>query len=215
MGNVSNISGYTFASHEASHAHSYLMPSVLNQLRQVEWRDDSKCVFDLGCGNGSTAAFLEEKGYAVTGVDPSVEGIERAKIHYPDLDLQLGSAYDNLEDTYGQFQAVISLEVVEHVYDPRSYARCVFDLLTGGGITIISTPYHGYLKNLMIAALGRYDAHHNPLWDHGHIKFWSRSTLGTLLEETGFQDIRFERVGRVPALAKSMIAVASKPQIME
>ena len=132
MGNVSNISGYKFASHEASHAHSYLMPSVLNGLRRVEWRDDSKRVFDLGCGNGSAAAFLEEKGYTVTGVDPSVEGIERAKIHYPELDLHLGSAYDNLADTYGQFQAVISLEVVGHVYDPRGYARCVFDLLTGG-----------------------------------------------------------------------------------
>jgi 2-polyprenyl-6-hydroxyphenyl methylase/3-demethylubiquinone-9 3-methyltransferase len=86
-------------------------------------------------------------------------------------------------------------------------------LLTEGGTAIISTPYHGYLKNLTIALLGKYDAHHNPLWDHGHIKFWSPSTLGTLLEETGFQDVSFARVGRVPPLAKSMIAVAHKPQV--
>ena len=47
--------------------------------------------------------------------------------------------------------------------------------------------------------------------DHGHIKFWSISNLGGLLNEAGFSNIRFQRVGRIPALAKSMIAVAEKP----
>ncbi|QXP88105.1 methyltransferase [Methylococcus capsulatus] len=57
---------------------------------------------------------------------------------------------------------------------------------------------------------GKMDAHFTALWDHGHIKFWSMKTLSLLLEEAGFRDIRFERVGRLPALAKAMIAVASK-----
>jgi len=35
-------------------------------------------------------------------------------------------------------------------------------------------------------------------------------TLTTLFEEAGFSAIRFERVGRIPPLAKSMIAVALK-----
>ena len=103
MGNQSDISGYKFENPEASHTHSYLMPSVLKELRRVEWRNDSKHVFDLGCGNGSTAALLERKGYTVTGVDPSIEGIRMANKHHPDLDLHLGSAYDDLADTYGQF----------------------------------------------------------------------------------------------------------------
>jgi 2-polyprenyl-6-hydroxyphenyl methylase/3-demethylubiquinone-9 3-methyltransferase len=55
------------------------------------------------------------------------------------------------------------------------------------------------------------DRHYTALWDHGHIKFWSIPTLTTLLTEAGFQTIRFHRVGRIPALAKSMIAVAEKP----
>ncbi|MGI2323701.1 MULTISPECIES: hypothetical protein [unclassified Methylococcus] len=58
---------------------------------------------------------------------------------------------------------------------------------------------------------GKMDAHFTALWDHGHIKFWSMKTLSFLLEEAGFRDIRFERVGRVPALAKAMIAVARRP----
>ena len=71
-------------------------------------------------------------------------------------------------------------------------------------------PYHGYWKNLALALTGRMDAHFTAMWDHGHIKFWSIATLGELLREAGFADLRFERVGRIPALAKSMIAVARR-----
>jgi len=37
------------------------------------------------------------------------------------------------------------------------------------------------------------------------------ATLSELLREAGFQQIRFLRVGRVPSLAKSMIAIAQRP----
>ncbi len=75
---------------------------------------------------------------------------------------------------------------------------------------MISTPYHSYLKNLVLAVTGMMDAHFTVLWDHGHIKFWSMPTLTKLLKEAGFNAVRFERVGRVPILAKSMIAVATR-----
>ena len=105
---------------------------------------------------------------------------------------------------------VISLEVVEHVYFPRKFAKTVYDLLEPEGIAIISTPYHGYWKNVALALSGKMDAHFTALWDHGHIKFWSPKTLESLLREAGFKDILFKRVGRIPTLAKSMIALAGK-----
>jgi len=55
------------------------------------------------------------------------------------------------------------------------------------------------------------DKHFTALWDHGHIKFWSINTLTELLTEVGFVDIKFRRVGRIPSIAKSMIAIAKKP----
>jgi 2-polyprenyl-6-hydroxyphenyl methylase/3-demethylubiquinone-9 3-methyltransferase len=160
---------------------------------------------------GSVAHVLGGRGWDVTAVDPSAEGIAQARAAYPDLKLFNGSAYDDLAGQYGRFPVVLSLEVVEHVYAPRDFARTVFSLLEEGGTAIISTPYHGYWKNLTLAVTGKMDAHFTALWDHGHIKFWSMHTLGALLREAGFVDIRFERVGRMPALAKSMVAVARKP----
>jgi 2-polyprenyl-6-hydroxyphenyl methylase/3-demethylubiquinone-9 3-methyltransferase len=154
---------------------------------------------------------LHDRGWDVAGVDPSQEGIANANQAWPHLRLETGSAYDDLAARFGRFPMVVSLEVVEHVYAPRNYARTLFDLLEPGGTAIVSTPYHGYLKNLALALSGKMDAHFTALWDHGHIKFWSIETLTKLLDEAGFMNIRFHRVGRVPQLAKSMIAVAQKP----
>lgn len=206
---MTDISGYKWSNAEPTCAHAFLLPSVLATLDGL--RVPGKRIFDLGCGNGSVAHVLSRHGWDVTGVDPSEEGIGLANSRYPDLRLSKGSAYDDLAAQYGTFPVVLSLEVVEHVYDPRKYASTIFALLQPGGIAIISTPYHGYLKNLALAVTGRMDEHFTALWDHGHIKFWSIKTLGSLLREAGLVVSRTERVGRIPALAKSMIMIANRP----
>ncbi|MFO0852021.1 MAG: methyltransferase domain-containing protein [Gemmataceae bacterium] len=202
--------GYRYADATASHTNAYLMPHVLRALVERAWAAGPRRVFDLGCGNGAVAAELTAAGYTVSGVDPSEDGIRLARAHHPNLDLHPGSAYDDLAGRFGRFPAVVSLEVVEHLYYPRKFARTVAELLEPGGTAIVSTPYHGYLKNLALAVTGKLDAHFTALWDYGHIKFWSPRTLTALLAEVGLTVERVVRVGRVPALAKSMILIARK-----
>ena len=213
MKETAAISGYHFASGAHSPSHTYLLPCVRGELTPLAkvLHPAARRLFDLGCGNGSTAAALIGDGWTVQGIDPSETGIAQARANHLRIDLQTGSAYEDLAARFGVFPALVSLEVVEHLYDPRSFARCMAKLLEPGGTALISTPYHGYLKNLAIAVSGRTDAHFNPLWEHGHIKFWSVPTLTQLLKGAGLEVLRVHRVGRVPALAKSMVAVARKP----
>jgi 2-polyprenyl-6-hydroxyphenyl methylase/3-demethylubiquinone-9 3-methyltransferase len=202
---MDTFSGYRYADESRTEAHSYLWPRLNAILDKI----GSKRLFEIGCGNGATARMLSKRGFSVLGIDASTEGIARAN----DPNLRIGSAYDDLAAQYGRFPVIISLEVVEHLYYPRTFAKTAFDLLEPGGTAVISTPYHGYLKNLALAASGKMDDHFTALWDGGHIKFWSEKTLGALLREAGFTDIRFERVGRVPPLAKSMFAIARKAPV--
>ena len=151
------ISGYRYSDATHSCAHAYLMPTVKAELHKIKesLKGGVPRLFHFGCGNGTVAASIKEEGGAVSGVDPSSEGTSAAAEMYPDLHLKEGSAYDDLVSLYGRFPVVVSLEVVEHVYAPREYARTLFDLVEAGGTAIISTPYHGYLKNLAMAVTGK------------------------------------------------------------
>lgn len=196
---------YKWESSEATSANLYLFPAI-HQLLKIHSPAPSN-VFDLGCGNGYIANLLKEGGWSVTGIDGSLEGIQRAKAAHPELDVHVASVYDDLRAKYGQFSAVISLEVVEHLYAPREYARRLFELMAPGGVALISTPYHGYWKNLALAITGHFDRHFTALWDNGHIKFWSKKTLRHLFEESSLDVVDWKLVGRIPIFAKSMIAV--------
>lgn len=198
---------YAHRSADPSCACAYLWPLLLREIERLRFPASAR-VFDLGCGSGATSGLLASLGFDVTGVDPSAEGVRLARAAYPACRFETASAYDDLARGFGRFPLVVSLEVVEHLYDPHHFARTLFDLVEPGGTAIVSTPYHGYLKNLVLSAAGRMDRHFTALWRGGHIKFFSPATLSTLLTEAGFQSPRIVRAGRFPPLAKSMMAIA-------
>ncbi|QXP84017.1 bifunctional 2-polyprenyl-6-hydroxyphenol methylase/3-demethylubiquinol 3-O-methyltransferase UbiG [Methylococcus sp. Mc7] len=117
---TTEISGYRYADAGLNHSHDYLLPTVLHLLDGLALPSDQRRLFELGCGNGSVAHELTRRGWEVTGVDPSAEGIVAANTAYPEIKLYPGSAYDDLATSYGRFPVVLSLEVVEHVYFPVS-----------------------------------------------------------------------------------------------
>ena len=202
-------SGYKYFDEAHNESHAYLLPklaSILESLGPTE-----RHLFEIGCGNGSTAEWLDRLGWTVSGIDPSEQGIDHARTHRPELDLRCASLTPQTVHLFGHFPIVLSLEVIEHVFLPREFVRDAFSLLRPGGTLIMSTPYHGYTKNLALAVSGRMDSHFTALWDYGHIKFWSEKTLRVLLDETGFCEIRFLRSGRVAPVAKSMFALAQRP----
>lgn len=170
-------------------------------------------VLDIGCGRGDQAGRVLSQGFQVTGVDVSSSGIELARKTYPDARFEVEAADENLLDRLNEdpFDVVISTEVCEHVYDPAAWARGCYSALRPGGLLIVSTPYHGYLKNLMISLKGGWDLHWSPLWLGGHIKFFSTKTLATLVEQTGFDSLEFKYAGRFAPLWMTMVCIARRP----
>jgi 2-polyprenyl-6-hydroxyphenyl methylase/3-demethylubiquinone-9 3-methyltransferase len=169
-------------------------------------------VFDAGCGNGALLSALSKLGYGVAGCELSAAGVGIARgVLGPSVQIESMSVYDDLAATFGSnWHAVVSTEVVEHLFAPRLFVRRVKALLAVGGTLVLSTPYHGYLKNLAMALTGTLDGHFTALWDGGHIKFWSYATLTRLLAEADFGDFRFFGAGRVPGLWKSMVVSATR-----
>ena len=203
---------YAYQGSAACCAHAYLLAPV-KQLVQSLGKNGT--VLDLGCGNGSLSHELSKLGFKVHGIDLSEAGILIAREAFPQVQFLLGDVEKDLSADLFQaesFDVVVSTEVVEHLYHPRCLIQNAFRLLKPSGHFIISTPYHGYVKNVVLALSGKMDNHFTALWDGGHIKFWSRKTLSGLLTGEGFRDLRFVGTGRVPYVWKSMILSARKPE---
>ena len=174
---------------------------------------DIKHICELGCGNGYLSGLLARHGYRTVGVDASESGIEIARrMHGEEGQFVCAQIDHALPATLGaeRFDAVISVEVIEHLYRPRDLLECAHELLDPGGWVVLSTPYHGYLKNLALSVLDAWDTHHTVGWDGGHIKFFSVKTLSSLVAGSGFDIEGFDYLGRMTWLWKSMICVARK-----
>lgn len=187
---------------------AYVWPKALALLTSLQ--PPPARVLEIGCGNGAAARFLQQHGYTVIGIDTSESGIEIARKASPECRFEVASVYEPLEERLGRFDAVVSLEVIEHCPDSYDFMATVHSVLREEGVVVLSTPYHGLLKNLLIVIAGRFDDHFNPLWRGGHLKFFSLATLRRLLEETGFEPIHFVRAGRLAPLAKSMLVAARR-----
>jgi len=184
--------------------HHYLVPAVLRALPEGK-----VSVLDLGCGNGALTGKIHEAGKQVTGVDFTPSGIERARQSHPGVQFFVHDLNDPLPDNLrGRFDVVVSAEVIEHMFLPRTlFARCREALGTSGTI-VITTPFHGFWKNLAIVVAGKSDDHWDPRADYGHIKFFSKKTLSEMARECGFEPIRVAGAGRVPLLAATMVMSA-------
>jgi 2-polyprenyl-3-methyl-5-hydroxy-6-metoxy-1,4-benzoquinol methylase len=166
-------------------------------------------VLDLGCGNGALARALSRAGFQVTACDVDRRGIEIAsQVPSGVKFLQLGAYDDPSELNESDFDVVVCAEVIEHLYIPRQVPRCARAVLKPEGHLVVSTPYHGYLKNLAISILNKWDFHHKSLEEGGHIKFFSPKTLAQLLKEEGFEVARLQFVGRFQFFWNGMIVVA-------
>jgi len=171
-------------------------------------------VLDAGCGDGSFTASLAKAGFRVYGLDLSNGGIDRARGRYPNIPFAIGSVYDDLRTAFNgvtQFDAIVAVEVIEHLYSPATFVTRVHEGLAPGGLAVVTTPYWGYLKNISLALTNRIDRSLTALWEGGHIKHWSRRTLTMLFEQHGFKVASFNGAGRrIPYLWNGMVMAFQK-----
>lgn len=99
-------------------------------------------ILDVGCGGGLISEPLARMGGRVTGLDPSAETIAAARSHAASqglpVDYRCGRA-EELAAAGETFDAVVCLEVVEHVPDVGAFLKLLAGLVQPGGLLVLST----------------------------------------------------------------------------
>jgi methionine biosynthesis protein MetW len=152
-------------------------------------------VLDLGCGDGGTAGrVLLERGCAYTGVDISENAVRHARER--GLDARLVDDAASLPFEADSFDAVLAIEVLEHLFLPYLAVVEARRVLTPRGVLVLSVPNVAYWRRrLDLALLGRWNPFGDDLsveqpWRDPHIRFFNPASMRRLLRLAGFQQVR-------------------------
>ena len=145
-------------------------------------------VLDIGCGGGLVSEPLARLGASVTGIDPAPENIEAAKVHAEGARVKVDYRVATAEEIAAEgvtFDAVLLLEVIEHVPDVRAFLKLVARLVNPGGAMVLST-LNRTLKAYALAIIGaEFILRWLPLGTHNWDRFVRPDELRAGLEGAG------------------------------
>jgi SAM-dependent methyltransferase len=169
-------------------------------------------LLEIGAGQGTMGAAFVQRGIDYVGIEPIESELREARRRYPAVRIIQASCYDDPEELrVRKFDLVYSNDIIEHLYEPRKLVAFSRFYLRPGGLIVCGTPHYGsYLRNLVLSLTNRWDHHHNPLWDGGHIKFFSKASLYRIWAEAGFTDFEWGsiRSGRFPLIPMYLYCTA-------
>jgi 2-polyprenyl-3-methyl-5-hydroxy-6-metoxy-1,4-benzoquinol methylase len=93
-------------------------------------------VIEIGCGWGEMLVLLREQGYRPRGAEIGARAIEHCRRQGFEID---DAFWPALPYPKGRADLSISLQVVEHVTDPRAFVRDSAELVRPGGLVVIAT----------------------------------------------------------------------------
>jgi 2-polyprenyl-6-hydroxyphenyl methylase / 3-demethylubiquinone-9 3-methyltransferase len=145
-------------------------------------------LLDIGCGGGLVSEPMARLGASVTGIDAAGEALAVARAHAAEAGLEIEyreAAAEDLADAGESFDAVLALEVVEHVADPALFLAAAARLVRPGGGFVAST-INRTPKAFIFGIIGaEYLLRWLPRGTHQWRKFLRPSELAAGLREHG------------------------------
>ena len=149
-------------------------------------------IIEVGCGDASFTRNLATFSSSVTAIDISEVQIEENAASLPAIRFLQHDVAEPFPFADESFEVVWCSEVMEHLFNPLFAMQEMHRILKSGGRLLVTVPYHGVFKNLLIT-LFRWDEHFSP--SNPHIRFYTKNTLEGMAREAGFGSVRTRTCG--------------------
>jgi 2-polyprenyl-3-methyl-5-hydroxy-6-metoxy-1,4-benzoquinol methylase len=141
---------------------------IINKL------SSKKSILDFGCGTGEFLQHMQQKGWAVSGMEPSENARNKAEKL---IGQSIATSQDNLNS---QHDVITLWHVLEHIPDPNKTIAKLKSVLTDNGNILIAVPNHSSFDG----------QHYGPLWAGydvpRHLWHFNQKAMVQLLQKHGF-----------------------------
>ena len=165
--------------------------------------DNGEKLLDAGCGNGSLMFKANGKFKEIYGIDITGSRVNEAKKtaderfgHDNNFHLRTCNINEKIDFQDETFDAITSIAVIEHVFDPYFVISEIHRILKQEGIFVIDVPNIAYLRQRLHLLFGKLPVTSSPFnwkeigWDGGHLHYFTQKSLCGLLEECGFRILK-------------------------
>lgn len=164
--------------------------SVLIDLLNENGPEKHFDILVLGSGWGALEAVLPETFKSVS-VDLNLDFLRYAKsissVRAPAKRIFIrANLFDTPQLISKNFDAVLLLEVIEHLHDDQKALKVAYEMLREGGTLIVSVPNFQRLSNRIKRILGRKPSYMAP----DHVREYTRDQFVGIIKSAGFGDIR-------------------------
>jgi SAM-dependent methyltransferase len=154
-------------------------------VRELEPADHA---LDLGCGDGRLTSEL--RAGDLTAADVSLIALKRARKRLPRATMVLLEAGSRLPFEEETFDLVLFADTIQEIQDVGQAVAEVKRVMAPGGRLAITAPAHGRRTGLRVLG-GGFDERFDPRLPA--LRFFTRRSLGELLELAGFNEIEIDR----------------------
>ena len=154
-------------------------------------------VLDVGAADGSVARMLGQMGCRVWGIEYDPEAARMAQEWCEDVIVADIEQLD-LKGALGRrFDAILFLDILEHLKDPLTVLRGALDLLSDRGHVVISLPNvaHAAMRAQLLS--GHFSYTPTGLLDNTHLRFFDPTSVHQFLRDAGLVVLDEDRV-RLP-----------------
>lgn len=150
---------------------------------------------DVGCGSGLALDHLDRDYRLAMGIDLNDRRYLSRSGMPVDWSFVLADAGEGLPIATGVCDVIFANQVIEHVFDPYTFADEVYRALRAGGVAVVTTPNVRYLKqtwSLVVRGRGPRTADQNTIdgpWDDGHVHYFTHTDLRHLFDRAGFAEV--------------------------
>jgi len=163
---------------------------------RIDWQ--GKAVLDLGCAGGFMAEALAQRGAQVTGIDPAAEAVDAARAHASATGLRIGydvGVGEALPYADASFDAVVCVDVLEHVSDLTRVLAEVARTLRPGGLFLFDTINRNPLARLATITVAEDILRLLPRGTHDPSMFIKPAELRAALQRAGLVPGSFTGLG--------------------